>query len=314
MRESCLWGSYDFGAPLWKRAAEREPDRIQFVNGTNGAQKVLIAAPLGQPFQGDLSTDALYCFTAKGELLWSHRFEEKIQFGRKDYGPRWYFGAMLTSPDMSDPSTWIAMTGNPWWPSILFHFDENGKFLNEFVNAGHIHALNRLRKSDGSFLLVGGVNNEYDSAMLAVLNENRLSGTPPQMPDSMFACDNCPAGMPVRYFLFPRSEINRIAGPAYNTTLIITVDGNGVHVLVTETTVEGYLGPDWDLYEFTQDLKPISVSMSDHYWDDHRRLSAEKKIGHAMEDCPERNRPRIVREWDPQKGWKEIRFAPAASH
>lgn len=148
--------------------------------------------------------------------------------------------------------------------------------------------------------------------MLAVLPAEQPSGTSPQSPGE-FHCEQCPAGQPYRYFLFPRSEINKIEGPPYNKTTVIQVQENGIHVVVFEASLDSALGADWEIYSFSSDLEPESISVSDRYWEDHRRLSAAGKIKHSVEECPERTQPRTVREWSPAEGWKEIKFPPVSS-
>ncbi|MGH9775633.1 MAG: hypothetical protein ACRD50_11870 [Candidatus Acidiferrales bacterium] len=307
-----LW-SYDFVHPLWAVTPQDAQNRVQIADLYNdGEKEVLVAAPLCMTNQGDLSTDALYCFSSRGKLLWTHKFDEKLRMGGTEFGSRWLFGTIMADSDRTNQSVWCTAVGFPWWPSLLIQFSAEGKEIAEFVNSGHLHALNSLHNSSGSFILAGGINNEYNSAMLAVLRADQPSGTSPQSPGP-FRCDDCPKGQPYRYFLFPRSEVNKVAGPPYNQTRVIQVDIMGVHVVVNEAVPDNGIGADWEIYDFSTDLVPQSVSVSDFYWEDHRRLSAEGKIKHSVEECPERTQPRTVREWSPAEGWKEIKFPPVSS-
>ena len=302
-----LW-TYDFGQPLWPGVPALEKDQqIQFLD-SGGDKVAVVAAPLCLYDRGDLSTDALFCFSSKGKLLWSHRINETISFGHTDYGPRWQIGAIMADSDSHGQFVWCAADELPWWPSLLLKFDRDGRRATEFINSGHLHTLNSIHSSNGRFILAGGINNEFSEAMLAVLNDGEPSGASPQSPGS-FHCDNCPAGAPYRYFLFPRSEVNRAVGIPFNQTTMVQVDDRGLHVVVSETSPNpGGLAGEWQIYDFTADLKPLSVSVSEFYWETHRRLSDEGKIRHSAENCPERTVPRIVREWSPQEGWQEIRF------
>jgi hypothetical protein len=72
-------------------------------------------------------------------------------------------------------------------------------------------------------------------------------------------------------------------------------------------------GPaDWALYSFSADFAPLAVTLSDNYWEDHRRLSVEGKIGHHVETCPERLKPIVVRIWSPKAGWSDAELPPLA--
>ncbi|HEV2178092.1 MAG TPA: hypothetical protein VGW33_12975 [Terriglobia bacterium] len=70
---------------------------------------------------------------------------------------------------------------------------------------------------------------------------------------------------------------------------------------------------DWAQYSFSQSFDPLGVAFSDHYWEDHRRLSAAGKIKHTVENCPERVKPITVREWSPQAGWTDVELPPVAA-
>ncbi|MGH9829867.1 MAG: hypothetical protein ACREDR_42190, partial [Blastocatellia bacterium] len=89
--------SYDFGQPTWTTSSEEKLQRIQVLDAPRADQKeVMVMAPLCMQLKGELSTDTLYSFSVRGKLLWSHRFDEKIRFGGREYGPQWLFGAMMT--------------------------------------------------------------------------------------------------------------------------------------------------------------------------------------------------------------------------
>ncbi len=69
-----------------------------------------------------------------------------------------------------------------------------------------MYALTYVLNDTGSYVLAGGVNNEYSAGMLAVIDERQPPATSPQSPGSAYVCDNCPEGLAHRYFLFYRQE------------------------------------------------------------------------------------------------------------
>jgi hypothetical protein len=75
----------------------------------------------------------------------------------------------------------------------------------------------------------------------------------------------------------------------------------------------GVGGGIWALYDISETLAPESVSFSDKYRLEHEQLSAEGKIKHTLDACPERLKPIVVREWSPQEGWKNILLPPIES-
>jgi hypothetical protein len=196
--------------------------------------------------------------------------------------------------------------------AILMKVDAHGEATRHFVNYGHLRSLNEIRTTAGNFLLAGGVNNETDEGALAVLREEDSAGSSPQKGE-LATCEGCPAGRPYRYFLFPRSEVNQKIGPAYNTLSEIIVTGTRIQVMTSETA-EASPPADWAMYEISaDDFAPRAVSFSDHYWLTHQRLSAEGKIGHGLEKCPERIKPIAVREWSEEQGWTKVELPPVTA-
>jgi hypothetical protein len=300
-----IW-SYDFGQPLRHVAEGEGGGNIQIERLLDGNQEqVLAQVPLLRFDQGNFSTDALYCFTGGGKLLWQRSFDDRVQFAGEDCGPRWDTSALLVTGAGPDRSIWCSTRSFPTSGSILFHFDAKGHSSRHFVNYGHIYSLTEFRTSKGSFLLVGGINNEYSSAVLAVLKETELSGHSPQT-GSLSTCSGCPSGKPYRYFVFPRSEVTRVSGVPYNEVHNAMVTGTRVQVQVRESNAAGPTVADWSMYELDHDFIPQSVQFSDHYQETHRRLSAEGKIKHSFEACPERLKPITVRMWSPDQGWKDF--------
>jgi hypothetical protein len=307
-----LW-TYDFGERLGSNpSTEVFPPIVRTRWSKNGPEEILVVPPLAISEQ-NLSTDTLYNFSTSGRLLWSHRFDDKVSFAGTVYGPRWLFGALMTLTDGPRPSIWCAVREFPWFPSVVLEMDKNGHPLAHFVNAGHIIGLFHFRNQAGSFVLASGINNEYGSAILAVLPEDHPSGSSPQTPGSHYSCDDCPEGRPYRYFVFPRSELNRASQYAYDMAWNVLVDDDGIHVMVDELPSTALPMADWESYNFTSAFQPVSVDVSDHYWVDHRQFSAEGKINHSVKDCPERTQPHTIREWDPENGWREFKVPVNAS-
>lgn len=104
-------------------------------------------------------------------------------------------------------------------------------------------------------------------------------------------------------------------GPPYNNICnILNTDGH-LQLMSLETADAQSDSPqDWALYDLSPDFVPEKVILSDHYWEDHRRLSAEGKIKHSVEQCPERTKPIIVKMWSPEQGWKDIALPPIANY
>jgi len=268
--------SFDFDQPLAEANAREVNRRVRIEDLNNdGRKEVLVAAPLLISERGDSSSDALYCFSSYGKELWHHSFQDRLRFSGDDAGPRWEISALMVTRNGATASVWSTICESLLSTSVLYRFDVRGGAAPYFVNYGHLRSLNRVQTASGSYILAGGINNEANCGMLAVLKEGGTSGHSPSMTPSA-ECAGCPKGEPYRYFLFPRTEICRMIGPPYNNICnILNTDGH-LQLMSLETADAQSDSPqDWALYALSPDFVPEKVILSDHYWEDHRRLSAE---------------------------------------
>ena len=250
--------------------------------------------------QGDHATgigDVLYSITESGKVRWSRRLDDRLVFRSGAYESPWVIRDMVMME--RGPSKRIALAAHHsvWWPGIIATLDGDGRTLHRFVNSGWITQLELTR--DGRFLLGAGVNNAHDSAALVVLDPDAASGTSPEEAGSPFECLNCPIGTPHRYFLLPRSELNRVAGTALLKQTVDILDDGAILLRIPQDPASGAEA----LYEFSPDLELRRASLADVYWDWHRRLEAQKLVDHPAERCPER-RGLDVTSWERARGWR----------
>jgi hypothetical protein len=250
----------------------------------------------------------VYWFRSVGTLRWKYTPHDRLGFSGREFAGPWRVMASATLPGTKTP-LWMSFNDAVWWPSFVARFGSDGVPHHVFISAGHIYALARVESADGVQVLAGGVNNEYRSAALAVLGETGPASSP-QTRGSPFACDNCPAGGPRKYFVLPRSELSAALREPYNYLDAITVpprNDGPIEVSVRENS------DPWNLrsvYRFSTELMPESVGLSDRYWEVHRELSKSGKLDHGVDDCPERSDGMVVRVWQPDAGWKNIRVPP----
>ena len=167
-----------------------------------------------------------------------------------------------------------------------------------FVNTGWIE---RVLWLSPDRLLISGFSNPRDGGMVAILDANALDGQSPPSDDETFRCTSCGSAVPVRYVVFPRSELNRVTASPFNRAIVeLNADRIIVHTIEMPST--GAQATD-AVYDFSRSLEPLRASFSDHYWEMHRALEAAGKIHHTREHCPERDGPGKIAVWDPATGW-----------
>lgn len=244
-------------------------------------------------------TDTLYCFTSDGRVRWTQTFSEPLRFAAGEFEPPW-FSSHLSYEGAGPPRILWAVRHHTWWPSILFALDSGGHITDRFVSAGWIWSV--AVSDDGAFVLVAGITNARMAHFLAVLDPHHVSGATPEPPGSGFECGGCPAGRPLKYFVFPRTDVSRASqfyavGPG-----IATYPGGSVVLGVVQNDDPS---PPSVVFEFGPDLELRRAAYDDRYWEWHRRLEREGRLDHAQQACPDRDGPAIDR-WAPDSGWTRV--------
>lgn len=282
----------------------REPAFMDFES--DGRREVLVflrSRPAGGTVGNQLGSiaDNLLCLTARGDLVWTFTPAAVLTFaGRRFDGP-WRIGPWVGPESSFTGHVWLAVIHHTWWPSYLVSIDAAGNHALRYVSSGHIYALASMHREATTVILAAGVNNEYAAASLAVLDEEGPAAASPQTSSSSYWCDNCPTGRPLRYFVFPRSELNELSTEPYNRAQEIIVTSNYVEISVFERSEEH--AELRSIYRLSRTLDVESVSMSDAYWEAHRRLGREGKISHTVQQCKEYSEGKEVRVWTPTSGW-----------
>jgi hypothetical protein len=307
--ERLLW-SHSYPEPLveYDRSLLKRWVRLADLDG-DGSKELLLIATTRQAGSPDNWRYALDFFSARGRLLWRYVPDQALSFAGRRFESPWYMTLLDVTSSPRGPDIWLVTAHNVWWPSLLMKLDAKGHASVSFVNSGHISVLSELRTERARFLLAAGVNNEFNAGMLAVLDVTKLPATSPQTPGSAHFCDLCPPGLPVRYFVFPRSELNLVEAAPYNAVWGMQNFNSKFEVATIEVPQAGLPVPASTYrgrYRFSENFELLESFRADAYWDLHRRLEREGKIKHTVDQCPERTRPIPIRMWSPEKGWQDI--------
>jgi hypothetical protein len=234
-----------------------------------------------------------------GKLSGTFSFEDQVTFRAGRYGPPWVFPSFRIDDHDKAQRIAVAAHHDEWWPGAVIVLDARLNRRGTFVNAGWIEAV---RWMPSGRLVIAGFSNARDGGMAALLDANAANGQSPEPPDSPFHCETCGPDRPLRYFVFPRSELNRVTGSSFNRArLSIAADRI---VVRTDEVVEADQTVVDAIYEFSPALELLQASFSDRYWDMHQALEAQGKIHHTRDACPDRAGPRAIQLWEPATGWK----------
>ena len=285
------WPSYFFPAGL--------PSAIRDLDG-DGDAELLVAIT---PAEGIGDANRLYCFDRRGNRLWDYQPAWALRYGSKEYAPPYsvdFFRLILESN--AKTMIWVAAHQIPEFPSVLAKLDTRGKVLGTYWHAGHLGAIAEARIAGRRVILLGSTNNEYLSASLSVLDYENPTGFSPAVRDD-YRCGNCPPGTPIRYIVFPRSELSRQLG-AREMLREIRVRPSGEIELTIST--ESNLTKENPAQTFVLDsnFHLRRIDFVDGYVKAHNELQASQLVDHRV------NLKREAEALKPILYWDGSRFAP----
>lgn len=235
----------------------------------------------------------------------SFSFDDDVTFHGTSYGAPWLLSAFAVSEEGGTRRVAVAAHHYVWDPSVVTVLDERWQRRGTFVHAGWIEGVRWLGPDR---LLIAGFSNAHDGATIALLDAAALDGQGPEPAGGPHFCESCGAGRPLRMFIFPRTELNRITTSRFNRALILTSAGGPIFVHTIEMMSEPPHQGDADaVYEFTNpSLDFVSARFSERYWEMHRALEADGTIGHTRDQCPDRDGPKGIQMWEPATGWRSV--------
>jgi hypothetical protein len=156
---------------------------------------------------------------------------------------------------------------------------------------------------DPARIVVAGFNNALDGGLLAVLDGRNLRGRSPDGP-APYKCESCPAGDPLAYVVFPRSELNAASGSRFNRARVEIMPDR--LVAYTAEISDGTNNGASAIYEFGRDMRFRAARYSDRYWEAHRRLELQGKLTHTRDRCPDADGPAAIHVWSRARGWERL--------
>lgn len=275
-------------------------DPVQVVGGRRPGV-YFITSYRGRQTEDEVEGGVLTLLDPQGRHQRSFSFDDRVTFNAKTYGPPWALQAF--DVNAADGTYRVALAAHhyTWDPGIVTILDDQWVRRGTFVHAGWIE---QVRWLSATRLVIGGFSNAHDGGMIALLDTTALNGQGPEPAETPHFCETCGTDRPLRMFVFPRTEVNRVTTSRFNRTVVQTL---GLRVIAR--TIEMPRGLDGDadaLYEFTPALDLVAARFGERYWEVHRALEAEGRITHRREQCPDRNGPREVRMWEPARGWRTV--------
>jgi len=287
---------HSFGIPLVKAASSDTWNASD-----DGPSPVLIAdldgdglAEVVVRFDSvDRAGRRLYCFEADGRLRFVRQPTGTRHFGDAEYGEPWlaHQAFVTRRPDGSN-RLWAVFTHGLLFPTVLEELDPHGAVRQEYWSNGFIEFVAECSWNGRPVVLVGGTNNDFRAASLAVFPADGVGGAAPAARPA-YACRDCAPGRPQALFLFPSLCSARLHGQA--TVLEAWVEhGDRLRVTVAQSTRPEVsatyytLGPDGSL---------VGAEISHEFQRQHAALARQGLVDHPFGPTDEREML-PVRRWD----------------
>ena len=234
----------------------------------------------------------------EGNSQRSFAFDDQVTFNDTSYAAPWAITAFDVNESQGRRRVAVAAHHYSWDPGLVTVLDEHWQRRGTFVHAGWIE---QVRWVGSDRLLIGGFSNAHDGGMLALLDPDALDGQGPEPHTSRHYCENCGTDRPLRMFVFPRSEINRVTAARFNRVVLQTAADRVVVHTIERPLVDG---DAMAVYEFTAALDFVGARFGERYWDLHKTLEGEGRLTHSREECEDRDGPRQIQTWAPNEGWR----------
>lgn len=221
-----------------------------------------IIAVVVHPTREQDERETIYAFSLDGQQKFAYTPDFAVRFEQGVFDGPWRVWDIEAVPE--DRSVWLSLESKQWWPSAVVRIDVSGNATLRFVQPGLVRTLDSFSEGGKTYLLIGGVNNEYASASLALLDTAALPATAPQKGLGPFTCIKCPTGTPEKYLLFPQSPLNIAVGLPYNQTIQLNASKSAITVGSLEALGDNVAA--LVLFRLSRDLQPLSATPSDAYW------------------------------------------------
>jgi hypothetical protein len=296
-RGRVLW-AHEFGRPVTHPSTFVRGRGAQDDLNNDGRQETLVPVRFAaSPRDAAGESDAVVAFAQNGRRLWSVQPELKLHAGSETFEGPWHVYDIATGSTPEGQRTWIAFSHHTWWPSFAVEVDSRGAQRIRYVQGGRVYTLGYWLSDGKPLLIAGGTAREPGLASAVVIDLTAPAARWPATGSAELSCDACPAADPQAVLLFPTSHVTTALQRPYGWVFRVTRDGAGLQLNINDGFGSG------TLVSLTDRLDLTAFERSDQYWHVHRELEGQGRIGHSVDDCPDRVQPLDVSTWTAAAGW-----------
>ena len=200
-----------------------------------------------------------------------------------------------------EPSIMVYSTYHPGHPCFITLLNLKGETIGEFWNYGNLSTGPEYVDHDGdgkAEIFFGGLNGEYNEAVLVVFGHSRFSGKSPQTTGSEFDPLDLKKGTEKYYIRFSNSCL--MEGKPWFTYAGREITEKDDHILVSVS--EGIPRRASDIYYyFDKNMRfKREIKISNNFVYNHADMTEENRVSKSLEECKE-SLIDGVRYWDGER-------------
>jgi hypothetical protein len=233
--------------------------------------------------------DSLYCYDNTGKLKWKYGCGGFVTFNAPRWKhENWWIANFIISKTKMVKRIFVIAT-TTFAPTKLFELDiKTGKVVQEFYNSGGITtaATFDLDEDGEEEIYIGGINNAFKSAFIAVFNSDSVTGFSPST--ELYIPHEHQKNSCLNYILIPHTEYGRmVSNSDYNSVdnFILSKETRTITAYVQEVPAPGKLIESRAsiLYNFGKDMKLNSVVPGDDFTSNYNRFYNEGKLKEPLD-------------------------------
>ncbi|MEW6507327.1 MAG: hypothetical protein AB1432_06220 [Bacteroidota bacterium] len=231
--------------------------------------------------------DTLYCFDPYGKLIWKYGCGEFKSLNTPRWKHSFWFIPNYFTVDTKEGKKLFVIASTNYAPTKLFELDFNtGKIKQEFYNSGGITATKLFDIDNDGYeeIIIGGINNAFSSAFIAVFEPENVNGFSPST--EIFIPDSLQQNSALKYIIFPTSSYNKaVSKTDYNEVeqFLVSREEKTITVYIQEAPSGTRDDDAAVLYNFDINWQLNSVVLGDNFIAEYSRLLVDGKVKEPLD-------------------------------
>jgi hypothetical protein len=273
----------------------------------DGKREILLS---GTATGGEFAGDTLYCFETNNRLRWKAGVGTMISFGRRglvQHSATLIVDWIVVKRRADETGRlFVVSEDRNFSPMKLFEVDtKTGVEQQSFFNRGHCPLLltGDVEGDGTNELLLGGENDGYNQACLAILDPSDINGFAP-VPQEYLPVDSVRSAQEKYYILFPKTDLGELVRRApFNQVnqIVLAATGNLIIHVYESTGNPKSEEAGSVLYGFDQRMKLKLVTLGDNFKVVYQRFYSEGKLKRPLTPAYTEKLKNSVLYWDGER-------------